>query len=547
VNALALCVLAQFVGVRDGEFVLSGRTFRFVGANIHVMHGAEARRRAEETIAAAAADGLRVGRVWALGEGPADAPDWQRRDLLFRAGPEGWRPEAFAQLDRVVALARRHGLRLIVTLANSWPDYGGLPQYLAWAGHDDDGSYGFGDRFYTDPRARAWYLEHVERIVTRYRDEPTVMAWELLNEAQGTEEAAPARLAFFRDALRFVKRHDPNHLVSPGLLGYARTWQREEWLRVMSLPEVDYCDQHVWPQDNRRLRSGGDLDRFLDDRAQLARYVVRKPLVIGEFGFRGEGRARWHRRLLDRLLFDGAAGALVWIYQPLLDTEREFRIPIERPRDAVRHELSRAAKRFATAPPPGNPLLSAARGTSPIFPSHATLAGQTAPAGRWARTRDGLTLRIPPESFSTAFWEEAGVYRDAALVHAWGAGSGRFEYRFARPPEHATGLRVRARVSSEYPGGVAPSGGTTRFRLLLDGAVIGERVAPPDDGIGTFVEASGALGPGPAHALTFEVADGPFARGLCIYGAEGKLNREPVDDPEPITLTALPDAPASSR
>jgi len=534
--ALGVATLAQFVRVQDGEFMLGDRPFRFVGANLHVMHGADGRDRAEETIAAAARDGLRVGRLWALGEGPPDAPEWQRRDLLFRAGPDGWRPEAMAALDRAVALARKHGLFLIVTLANHWADYGGIPQYLRWAGHTDVDAYGFHDRFYSDPRARAWYLAHVERIVMRYRNEPTILGWELFNEAHGTTEAAPARLAFFRDALRFVKERDPNHLLSPGLWGYARGAERDEWLRIMSLPDVDFCDQHVYPQSNLRVRSARDLMLFLDDRAQLARHVVRKPWIVGEFGFDGPGRARWHRKLLDRLLWDGAGGALVWIYQPDLGADREFRVAIERERDPVRREMRRAAKRFASAPPPRNPSLSAARGREPVFPTHAMIAGRANPHGGWRRRDGQWQLDIPPGAFSRAVWEEVGVYPGGVLTHAWGAGSGRFEYRFTAPRSKNASLRIRARVSSEYPGGRAPAHGTSRFRILLDRVAIGDFSAPPDDGLGSVLEATAPLSARRAHTLTFEVPDGPEARGLCIYGEEAKLNREPIDEATPITI-----------
>ena len=35
---------------------------------------------------------------------------------------------------RQIAAAERAGIRLIVTLSNSWSDYGGVPRYLRWVG-----------------------------------------------------------------------------------------------------------------------------------------------------------------------------------------------------------------------------------------------------------------------------------------------------------------------------------------------------------------------------------------------------------------------------
>jgi hypothetical protein len=42
--------------------------------------------------------------------------------------------QGFEDFDRVLAAARAHGLRVIITLANAWDDFGGIRQYLAWAG-----------------------------------------------------------------------------------------------------------------------------------------------------------------------------------------------------------------------------------------------------------------------------------------------------------------------------------------------------------------------------------------------------------------------------
>src|SRR5687767_3350767 len=160
------------------------------------MHGPRARERAAHTLAEAKKDGLTVGRIWALGEGPADASEWARRHELFRAGPEQFVDGAFAHLDRVVAAARKNGLRLIVTLANHWGDYGGVPMYLRWAGLPGDG-FGATDRFYSDEKTRAHFKAHVARVVERYADEPAIFAWELMNESHvDSDEGEAARREF---------------------------------------------------------------------------------------------------------------------------------------------------------------------------------------------------------------------------------------------------------------------------------------------------------------------------------------------------------------
>ena len=106
---------------RNGhELILDRKPFHFVGANLAVMHGPLNRAATEAVLEGAAKDGVRVGRVWAFGEGDANAPGWLRDNFLFRAGPDGWVDAGPKHLDRVIAAAGRAGVRLVVTLANNW-------------------------------------------------------------------------------------------------------------------------------------------------------------------------------------------------------------------------------------------------------------------------------------------------------------------------------------------------------------------------------------------------------------------------------------------
>ena len=78
----------------------------------------------------------------------------------------------------------QHGIKLIIPLTNNWNDFGGMDQYVRWA----DGQYH--DDFYTDPVIRGWYKDWITHVLNRvntltgvaYKDDPTVMAWELGNE-----------------------------------------------------------------------------------------------------------------------------------------------------------------------------------------------------------------------------------------------------------------------------------------------------------------------------------------------------------------------------
>src|SRR3954466_4732215 len=116
----------QFVRQRGGRFVLGGKPFRFVGANVAVMFRDEDRARMPETMRQAAQSGIKVVRVWAFGEGGpndvkpmADFADWPR-DFYFRRAPGEWNEDAFVQLDKVIAEAAKNNIYVQLCLTNWW-------------------------------------------------------------------------------------------------------------------------------------------------------------------------------------------------------------------------------------------------------------------------------------------------------------------------------------------------------------------------------------------------------------------------------------------
>jgi mannan endo-1,4-beta-mannosidase len=527
-----------FVRVDGPRFAVGGRGFAFVGANLEVMHGEAARARADETIAAAAADGLTVGRVWALGEGDAQSPPWARKHQLFRVAPDQWLDDAPAQLDRVLASARAHGLRVIITLANYWPDYGGVRQYLAWAGLPTDG-FAARDRFFTDERVRAFYRAHVERLLARknaitgvrYVDDPTLFAWELMNESQvATPEGAQARIAWIDEMARFIKARDPHHLVTPGVMGYTSREERAEWLAVCRLPQVDYCDSHLYPETTDRVTSRARLEAYIDDRVQLAQYVAHKPIVFGEFGFHTTGsqflarpRADWFADFLARAFFDGAGGAIAWIYQPWGGHARDFGIYVDRAdTDDVRAMLQKFARVAVAAPASRNPRLADARGDRLLYDPY--VVEHRSPH---QHLRDGA-IEIPPSAFAGGRWERLGSWGVGAAAHAYGAGDGWFEYAFDLLD--AASPTLVARLSSEWPGNSAPADGGSRIVVSVDGARVATVDAVPDDGAGREERvALGRLGRG-RHVVRLTVAAGSRAHGLCIYGDEAHPLRIVIGD-----------------
>jgi mannan endo-1,4-beta-mannosidase len=551
---------ADFVRTDGTRFKLGDRPFAFVGCNMDPLHGEPYRARYEATLDAARADGLTVARVWALGEGPADGTGWAREAEWFRAGPDGFLEPAWRQLDRVVAAAGKRGLKLIVTLANHWPDYGGVPAYLRWAGlPPPEAGWGARDRFFSDPKTRAFYRAHLDRLLARvntvtgvrYADDPTIFAWELMNESSvETDEGARARLRWIAEMAELIRARDPHHLITPGVLGYGTRKERAAWADVCKLPQVDYCDSHLYPQTTDEVPSLAELQKLIDDRVQLAHHVAHKPIVFGEFGFDtrvdswlGRARAEWFSEFLGRVFRDGAEGALVWIYQPWAGKPRDFGIYVDRPdTDDVRAVLRRVAARVREAPPPErNPLLGDARGDRPLYDPYKTAHRP----GRARLVDDGegaIALELAPDRFDTGRFERVGAWDGGALLHAYGAGDGWFEWKFdvpQLPSGAAQALELAARVSSEFPGTSAPPDGGSRVTVSLDGARVGEWDVVPDDGAGRVerLRTSARLKAGSHHVLRLEVLPGPHSNGLCVYGEPTGHKPPPEGESTPLRLT----------
>lgn len=537
----------QFVSVFGSGFQLGGLPFRFVGANINPIHGETDRHHTEPLFAAMVKDGLQVARVWALGEGMPDATEWQIKYVLFRAGPERTIEETLLHLDRVLLEARRAGVRLILTLSNNWADFGGVPMYLRWLGLSAEGSGK--EAFYSDERAHALFRAHVGRIVTRvssltgirYSDDPTIMAWELMNESTvDTPHGRAVRLAWVREMARFIKTFDHNHLVAAGLWGYAMRSERADFAAVHSLPDIDYVDSHLYMQNGQGNASLLRMYDLLDDRALVAARIVKKPLVIGEFGFRtdqgptylGLPRARWFAELLSRHFQNHGAGALAWIYEPFKAKPRDFGIYIDRSStDDVRAVMrSFGHKTLRNEPFAENPRLQKAAGDGPLYQVDQVLHGSSKIHAAWHKLPSGdLALRIPPSEFRSARFERLGFWDGKPAAHFYGAESGDVEFRFALPTDaHAlqalSALVVEARLSAEWPGVASPPDGGSLVRVELDGTLIEAQKTAIDDGRGGWLRFT--LGDQARlrslvrgeHTLRFVVLPGPLAHGLCIYG-----------------------------
>lgn len=65
-------------------------------------------------------------------------------------------------LDYVIAEARRHRIRLLLSLVNNLQAYGGKDQYVQWAWQDGVGLSSSNDSFFYDPSIKSYFKTYVK-------------------------------------------------------------------------------------------------------------------------------------------------------------------------------------------------------------------------------------------------------------------------------------------------------------------------------------------------------------------------------------------------
>lgn len=315
-----------FVTVRGGQFVIAGTPFRFGGTNTYYLHQ-QSHYMIDAALDDAAAMGLGVVRAWAFADGPSTVKPLQPEPFVYNEAN-------FDSLDYAVWKAGQLGIRLVLALTNNWPDYGGMRQYVSWFLNLPDDTFGDNvnhDRFYTDPGIRRCYKAYAAHVIgrrnrytgLRYRDDPTIMTFELANEPRNRSDKSGATvLAWVREMSAHLKRLAPRHLVAVGDEGFYgiptnfdypySTFEGNRWLEFLAVPTVDYGTFHLYPQgwgETSGAKPGVNAVQWGSDwiAAHLADGARLKiPVVLEEYGLqidaardvpdaatRDAGYARW--------------------------------------------------------------------------------------------------------------------------------------------------------------------------------------------------------------------------------------------------------------
>ncbi len=343
VSTLLICLLlgsalyaekaqeSDFIYASGTDLMHNGKIFRYVGTNNYYLMAyattPDMRKHVDEVFEDAEKIGLKVIRTWAFNDG-------KRQWNALQMSPGSYKEDTFAGLDRVIAKAKEKKMYLILTLVNNLNDYGGVKQYVDWSptavekNHDD---------FFTDINTRQYYKDHVRVILTRkntitgveYKDDPTIMAWQLINEPQVENDPSGDILhGWVKEMSSYIKSIDKKHLVMIGEEGFYTSVNKFDWkyngsrgqdfVRDHSLPDVDIASFHLWPNSSTYNLNPAQVVDWIKMHAEDAKKMG-KPLVLDEFGeYRGYNgdtieRDRFYTLVFDTLKAYNVAGSNFWL------------------------------------------------------------------------------------------------------------------------------------------------------------------------------------------------------------------------------------------
>jgi len=357
----ALANASEFVTAQGSRLMLGNKEYRAIGANVPHLHQIymgtwfhltqiygtpeKAKQAAVDAILDAEKNGVAFIRFFASPGYPRDLAKLYLRD-----------PEQYWRLmDELFGLCRRHHVKLVPCLSAI---YG---WHLA---------YGEPSQAILDAKSKTYQAtyKYLREFVSRYKDDPNVLMWELENEAfltadlnmtgrqfpglgvypegtsaireKGTLEdsltfAMLQRL--YRDLTAFIKGMDPNHLVTSGDADVRdcseslresfpdQVW-RLDTLRqhlsnlLASQPEpLDVLSIHAYGPGENSGRPGNlpALDYY--QCLIRAIHAARSPVFVGELGnvkpfFREDPDAGWTRSAIDMIEQERVALAALWVW-----------------------------------------------------------------------------------------------------------------------------------------------------------------------------------------------------------------------------------------
>lgn len=338
----------NFVRVNGTQLMLDGKPFYVNGWNSYWLMDQAVEDyswpRVLEMFQIGENMGLSVCRSWAFNDGAYHA-------LQVSLGR--FNERVFKALDKVVVEARRHGIRLLLSLVNNLDAFGGKSQYVRWAWEEGISLTSSNDSFFFDPAIRSYFKVYLKTILTRknhltgieYRDDPAIFAWELINEPACLSDATGDTLQdWLEEMAAYVKSIDKKHLLTVGFEGfygpaspperlsmnpsefYGRTGA--DFIRNSKISNIDFTSVHIYPDQWLKKANFSEKMKYISKWVSIhiedCDTELKKPVLFTEFGLSSDHKDYdpAKRHIFYKSIYDAVhnsaknngagGGALIW-------------------------------------------------------------------------------------------------------------------------------------------------------------------------------------------------------------------------------------------
>jgi mannan endo-1,4-beta-mannosidase len=262
---------AEFVEKRGQHLYLDGQRWNAVGVNSYDLLE-QPQRVIDDRLNQLANGGLNTVRTWCFDKdgGISDA--------------------TLDTLAVTLHTAYGRGLRVICTLANYYPDFGGQRHFTPQ-----------GEEFFTSDAARARYRDQVRRVLEyrdrdglRLADNPAILAWDLINEPRTNPGTSPGSVPHWTEAMGgFVSSIDQRHLVTVGGEGFTPGYPADaalaagpgtDFTDLCGLSPITLCSAHLFPKYLTGPPDGQNVGQVVE-RWRTEADRLEKPMILGEVGY----------------------------------------------------------------------------------------------------------------------------------------------------------------------------------------------------------------------------------------------------------------------
>ncbi len=268
---------AGFIRRLDDRYLRfdGGKQFISIGENIG-WYGSKTIFDYKDWMTKLSANGGNYMRVWMCSW--AMGIEWKDTGL----GNYEKRQSRAYQLDWILDLARQQGIYIQLCLNNHGqvstmvnPEWENSPYNSANGGPCEQTWH-----FFTNTDAKKYYRNRMRYIIARWGHAANIMAWELFNEVDLTDDFVNRRTEVHRwheEMANYLRELDVNqHLITTSYSNHI--YEPITW----NLPIMDFTQVHIY-------REATDTESLHRELVQTYLQSFRKPMLIGEFGLEHDG------------------------------------------------------------------------------------------------------------------------------------------------------------------------------------------------------------------------------------------------------------------